>query len=52
MPTDFTAHPYLGLIAAAVLDDFRFALARDVTLPQPKPRSLPEPCATAQGRVS
>lgn len=32
---DFIAHPYGALIAAQVLEDFRFGLARDVTLALP-----------------
>lgn len=41
MKHDFTAHPYLGLIAASALDEFRFALAKDVTLPLPRRELLP-----------
>lgn len=44
MKPDFTAHPYLGLIAAAALDEMRFAMAKDVTLSLPRrdqPLALP-----------
>lgn len=45
MNPDFTAHPYLGLIAAAALEEFRFALAKDVTLPLPSSRDAQTPSA-------
>lgn len=32
MQTDFRAHPFLGIIARAALDDYRFSHAKDVTL--------------------
>ncbi|WP_158515979.1 hypothetical protein [Pararhodobacter sp. CCB-MM2] len=54
---DFTAHPYLGIIAAHVLEDFRFAMAKPVTLapantddstpPTPAAPAMPAPGAAA-----
>lgn len=55
MQTDFAAHPFLGIIAQQVLEDYRFARAKPVTLacasddddetPPPAAGALPVPQA-------